>query len=269
MKYIEGWNNRDNMKQEQVIEELKALVQEGNDNILPTRYYPEGFAIAHYYVESSQYAGWFARSLSFLKMILSPDSDFIHKFSALEKHYYSNAKESVSILEGVVEYIEKGFISTSNTETFDANVELKRIFSKFHRVVRQVRNRYNDRSTIDVNDEYDVQDLLHALLRLYFDDIRSEEWTPSYAGKSARMDFLLKNEKIVIEVKKTRQGLTDRELGDQLIIDVDRYKVHPDCEKLICFVYDPEGRIGNPAGVMNDLNMQHEGFVEVIIEPVD
>ena len=70
--------------------------------------------------------------------------------------------------------------------------------------------------------------LLHALLLLCFDDIRAEEWTSSYAGKSARMDFLLKNEGVVIEVKKTRLGLTDKELGDQLIIDVDRYKVHPD-----------------------------------------
>lgn len=28
------------------------------------------------------------------------------------------------------------------------------------------------------------------------------------------MDFLLKNEGVVIEVKKTRLGLTDKELGD-------------------------------------------------------
>ena len=63
--------------------------------------------------------------------------------------------------------------------------------------------------------------------------------------------------------------MNDRELGDQLIVDVDRYKVHPDCKKLICFVYDPEGRIGNPEGVMNDLNTQHQGFVEVIIEPIN
>ena len=61
--------------------------------------------------------------------------------------------------------------------------------------------------------------------------------------------------------------MTDKEVGDQLIIDVDRYKVHQDCKKLICFVYDPEGRIGNPEGIMRDLNKQHEGFVEVIIEP--
>ena len=81
------------------------------------------------------------------------------------------------------------------------------------------------------------------------------------------MDFLLKNEKIVIEVKKTRRGLDDKELGDQLIIDVDRYKVHPDCERLVCFVYDPEGRIGNPNGIMADLNKQHEGFATVYIYP--
>jgi REase_DpnII-MboI len=64
--------------------------------------------------------------------------------------------------------------------------------------------------------EYDVQDLLHALLHLYCDDIRTEEWTPSYAGASSRMDFLLKKEKIVVEVKKTRQGLDAREVGEQL-----------------------------------------------------
>ena len=38
--------------------------------------------------------------------------------------------------------------------------------------------------------EYDVQDLLHALLRPWVQDVRPEEYTPSYAGKSTRMDFL-------------------------------------------------------------------------------
>lgn len=141
------------------------------------------------------------------------------------------------------------------------------IFSSFHKVVRQLRSRHSNRKPLEIKDEYDVQDLLHALLRLYFDDIRSEESTPSYAGRPARVDFLLKNEKIVIEVKKTREGLADKELGEQLIIDIDRYKSHPDCEKLVCFVYDPEERIQNPIAIMNDLNKQHDGFVMVIIKP--
>jgi hypothetical protein len=65
---------------------------------------------------------------------------------------------------------------------------------RFHSVVRQLRSRHDGRTALVVEDEYDVQDLLHALLRLHFDDIRPEEWTPSYGGKSTRMDFLLKKE---------------------------------------------------------------------------
>jgi hypothetical protein len=146
--------------------------------------------------------------------------------------------------------------------------DLINLFQKFHLVVRQLKSRYNNRSTLDVNDEYDVQDLLHALLRIYFDDVRAEEWTPSYAGGSSRMDFLLKSEKTVIEVKKTRVGLNDKELGKQLLEDKEKYKVHPDCHKLICFTYDPDGRIINPKGIVNDLNSKTDEFeVQVIIMP--
>ena len=68
--------------------------------------------------------------------------------------------------------------------------------------------------------------------------------------------------------KKLEKGLTDKEIGDQLIVDIDRYKSHADCQKLICFVYDPEARIGNPIGIMKDLNTQHNGFVTVYIRPL-
>ena len=78
---------------------------------------------------------------------------------------------------------------------------------RFHRIALQLKHRHANRKTIEIADEYDVQDLLHAVLCIDFDDIRPEEWTPSYAGKSARVDFLLKEQKIVIEVKKTRDSL--------------------------------------------------------------
>jgi len=38
------------------------------------------------------------------------------------------------------------------------------------------------------------------------------------------------------------------------LIDIARYQSHPDCRNLVCFVYDPEGKIGNPKGLENDLN---------------
>ena len=146
--------------------------------------------------------------------------------------------------------------------------KIELIISRFHQVARQLRVRYSDRPTIEIEDEYDVQDLFYGLLKLYFDDIRAEEYTPSYAGSASRVDFLLKQEKIVIEIKKTRKNLGAKEVGEQLIIDSQRYQSHPNCGQLICFVYDPEGRVANPRGIENDLTKEINGVpVSVFITP--
>ena len=167
------------------------------------------------------------------------------------------------------EYLE--IVEQSYAKVFgkpDTFAALRLLAQRFHQIARQLRKRYSQRATIDVEDEYDIQDLLHALLRLSFDDIRPEEWTPSYAGKSARMDFLLKAERVVVETKKTRKGLDAKELGDQLIIDIQRYQSHPDCKTLFCFVYDPEARIANPMGIESDLSKTYNDLdVIVQIEP--
>ena len=146
--------------------------------------------------------------------------------------------------------------------------ELDQTIIRFHAVAVQLRARHASRGTLDVNDEYDVQDLMHALLRLHFDDVRPEEWVPSYAGAASRTDFLLPQIDTVIEIKKTRQGLNAKVVGEQLIIDIARYKRHPQCRRLLCFVYDPEGRIANPTGIENDLNKGDHGIeVRVSILP--
>jgi len=145
---------------------------------------------------------------------------------------------------------------------------LDTVIEKFHQVAVQIKRRYNDRDTLEINDEYDVQDLFHSLLKLYFKDIRPEEWNPSYAGGSSRSDFLLPDINTIIEVKKTRASMTDRHLGEQLLVDIAKYKKHPQCENLICFVYDPEGLISNPRGIENDLtNCDPNIKVRTIIVP--
>ena len=128
--------------------------------------------------------------------------------------------------------ITQATTTNSSKTSFDAIAIIENLCDRFHLVVRRLKARHNDRDTLTVKDEYDVQDLLHSLLFLHFDDVRVEEWTPSYAGGSSRMDFLLKQEQIVIEVKKTRKTLKAKEVGEQLIIDITKYEVHPDCRKL-------------------------------------
>lgn len=142
------------------------------------------------------------------------------------------------------------------------------IIKKFNQVARQIRHRYANRETLIIQDEYDVQDLIHSILKISFDDIRPEEHTPSYAGASSRMDFLLKKEKIVIEAKMASNKLTDKVIGEQLLIDISRYQSHPDCKRLICFVYDPDGFIRNPIALENDLSGKHNDLdVNVLVVP--
>lgn len=145
---------------------------------------------------------------------------------------------------------------------------VEEILERFHTVVREISYRHNNRPSFEIKDEYDVQDFLRGLLRLHFDDVRDEEWTPSYAGGSARMDLLLKNEQIVIEVKMVRKGVSEKRIREQLIVDKAYYKGHKDCKKLYCFIYDPEGRIKNPRGVEKDLSDKVGDFeTKVLIVP--
>lgn len=150
----------------------------------------------------------------------------------------------------------------------DAHRIIESILSRFHLVAKEISERHESRPTIVINDEYDVQDLLEGLLRVYFDDIRPEQWTPEYAGSSARIDFLLKKEQIAIETKKTRKGLGKKEIGNELIVDIAHYQKHPDCRTLYCLIYDPEERISNPIGLENDLSGKHDNLmVKVLIVP--
>ena len=138
------------------------------------------------------------------------------------------------------------------------------VCDRFHTIARQLVQRRDGRPTLGIEDEYDVQDLLHALLRLYFDDIRPEEWTPSYGGGSSRMDFLLKGHEIVVEVKMARRGLLAKEVSEQLIIDAAKYRQHPECKTLVCLVYDPSGLVKNPRGIERDLAKLSGNGLELI-----
>jgi hypothetical protein len=100
---------------------------------------------------------------------------------------------------------------------------ISRICDRFGLVAKQLSKRYSNRSTLTITDEYDVQDLLHSLLVLFFNDVRPEEYTPSYAGGSSRMDFLLKEKKTVIEAK---YDLPNKDIAEQLATDIMKYRAH-------------------------------------------
>jgi hypothetical protein len=131
-----------------------------------------------------------------------------------------------------------------------------------------LQGRGHGRPDFSVENEYDVQDMVHAILHLHFDDVRPEEYTPSYAGGSSRTDFLLKQEQLLVEVKMTRNSLVAKGVRNELAIDIVNYKSHPDCGSLFVLVYDPERRISNRRGFENDLSGDKHGMpVLVVVAP--
>ena len=157
----------------------------------------------------------------------------------------------------------------SRSETGHTPLEsIRKICRRFHHAARMLRQRGEERATIEVEDERDTQDLFQTMLCAEFDEILTVQWAPAYMGGKTKTDLLLAREGIIISVKRTRQGVTAKMLAEQISADSAYYTSQADCKALFCFVYDPEGRIGNPNGLEADLTGQiGTRRVEVLIEP--
>ncbi len=152
-----------------------------------------------------------------------------------------------------------------NQRRQDAEALVVELCRRFHICADRLNRRHESRQAFPINDEYDVQDLMHAMLLLHFDDVRAEESAPSVGGKNSRMDFLLKKEKIAIETKMTRKGLDQKKVGDELAIDMMRYRPHPDYRTLICFVYDPKGFCDNPVALESDMKVEEGEYRAIVV----
>ncbi|WP_272990496.1 MULTISPECIES: hypothetical protein [Hyphomonas] len=124
---------------------------------------------------------------------------------------------------------------------------------RFPLLLKPIQNRHAKRTPFEINDEYDVQDLFHGILRLHFDDVRPEEVSPSVAGGSSRVDFLLKHERLVVEAKFMGQSMSQKKLRSQLIEDITLYAAMDHVDTLVCLVYDPDLKCTNPRAIETDL----------------
>lgn len=161
-------------------------------------------------------------------------------------------------------------VESASADTPPRHDSLQHVMSRFHVVAQELAAPPRaDHLAWNIRDEYDVQHALCALLRMHFDNVKTEEATPSLAGSSTRIDFLLVNERTGIETKMTRDSLSDKKLGEQLLLDLLHFPSHPSCDSLIFFIYDPSQRIRNPGGLRDDVvSRAPPGIaVEVIFSP--
>ncbi|MEO1061931.1 MAG: hypothetical protein AAFZ07_10970 [Actinomycetota bacterium] len=135
----------------------------------------------------------------------------------------------------------------------DAVEVIRRLGERLLYVQREMAKRHGGRAGMEFNDEYDDQDLFRSLLRIFFEDVRPEDYVPEYAGGASRVDFVLPDFSVAIELKHCRDSHTSKTIGEELTIDAKRYAVHPNARHLVCIVIDHEGRLSNPRGLESDL----------------
>lgn len=116
----------------------------------------------------------------------------------------------------------------------------------------------------DVSNERDLQDVVDALLTALFADVRREDPSPQVAGASSRLDFHLPEVGVVIELKMTRQGLADKKVGEELLVDAGRYPKHPDCRAILNVIYDPDRRVNRRNSLERDLSVPTREGIPVI-----
>lgn len=226
--------------------EIKDLINQGYE--VKSKYSKSSVYGYEDYISGEEYESWIMLCIRFLHHNY-PKEKLTSEF---ENIGVSNDRELINSFERMIGILKAFHEIPTIAKTKDIDYIFDCIFNNFHKSARALQNRHGDnRTTIEFNDEYDVQDYLNGILKLFFDDVRPEDYVPSYAGSNSRTDFFIPEHETFIETKMTRGSLKDKQIGEELTIDVARYRSK--CKTLICFVYDKSSFLTNPYGLIKDL----------------
>ncbi len=158
----------------------------------------------------------------------------------------------------------------TNFQGVDKESVILEILDSFQVISRFMTKRKHNRPAYNIENEYDIQDLLYCIIRSTFKNTKLEEWTPQIAGKSKRIDIVLPSEEILIETKYIRDNQHAKTIVNELMIDIESYHAYPHCKKIIFFIWDPNRYIIDPYVITNDLSGirvkgKSQFFVRIII----
>jgi len=131
-----------------------------------------------------------------------------------------------------------------------ASTIIRKILRNFHKHIEAMYQdevhgngtiKKEDLDKIKIGNEYDVQRILYSLIKPIFPDARLE--VVNDAGyNSVRYDIVIDEYGIVVEVKCTRENMTERKLTEELGADSFHYKA----DQLFLFIFDKVKLIKNP-----------------------
>ena len=173
-------------------------------------------------------------------------------------------------LQILLEDIEKTLLKVMFVNKSSDEV-VRDILNNFSNAIQKIINgRRSNHPDFKIEDEYDVQDILYVILKSIFPNLRDEDPISKVGAKSTKIDLIIREEKILIEVKMIKtKDLNETHFIEQLKVDFESYHECKWLRKLFCFVYDPYKKTRDISN-FNDLNGErtkgeHNYNVEVIV----
>ena len=210
------------------------------------------------------------------KEFLKETKVLLNKFSDAE-----NANKIDIALDKAKSYLKRlnddivSGIYVKNNDSIDKTAALtiiRKILRNFHKHIEamyqdEVHGNGNikkvDLDKIRIGNEYDVQRILYSLIRPIFPEARLEA-VDDAGYNSVRYDIVLNEYDIVIEVKCTRENMTERKLTEELGSDSFHYKA----DYLFLFIFDRIRLIKNSDAFEKSFNREKQDVgkeIETII----
>jgi hypothetical protein len=114
---------------------------------------------------------------------------------------------------------------------------------EFDACVRYLNTRRSSGAVINIQSEADVQDVLYLLLRPWIVDLVYESPADKSGNRYAIKDFSSGEHRFVVDAKFIRDKEHGRLISKELHDDIEMYRLHPRCDHLIFFIYDPDAFI--------------------------
>lgn len=167
----------------------------------------------------------------------------------------------------IIEDLEKELIKIKFNNK-DTEEILKDVFSNFSNALQKIiTGRRKDHAPFVINDEYDVQDILYVILKSYFPNLRDEDPIPKVGSKSTKIDLILRDENILIEVKMIKESdSNETKFIEELKVDFESYHECKWLKKLFCFIYDPFNKTRDISNFKDLTGLRQKGAHQYAVE---
>ncbi|MBI2417436.1 MAG: hypothetical protein HYV28_05940 [Ignavibacteriales bacterium] len=180
-------------------------------------------------------------------------SDFMAWYTYMEdktgSDIFNSQRISYTALDNLVELVKTSIMpSISESEMSKNHLDMiLSVIDRFTSASKSLSTRRKGKPIIRIRDEYDVQDILHVILKPFIPTIRTEEVVPGNDDRRfLKIDFLTGKGKTALECKFIRNKAHAKKISAEINDDIQTYINHPDCDNLVFFIYDPNLFIPSP-----------------------